>query len=146
MDMQAQSSPPGVIKRLQNAINQHDLDEFVACFDPAYQSEQPVHPDRTFQGQDQVRKNWSQVFSGIPDLEAILLLCMSEGETVWTEWDWKGTYTDGTPFSMRGVIIFGIQQDQIKWGRLYMELVQESSTGIDASVQQLYRPGSQPES
>jgi limonene-1,2-epoxide hydrolase len=145
METQAQPDPILVIKRLQSAINQHDLDAFVTCIDPAYQSEQPVHPDRIFQGQNQARKNWSQVFSGIPDIEATLLRCTSEGKTVWAEWHWKGTYTDGTLFSMRGVTIFGIQQGRIRWGRLYMEPVEEVGADIDASVQQLYKPGSQPE-
>jgi hypothetical protein len=30
-------------ERLLDAINAHDLDAFVACFDPGYSSEQPAH-------------------------------------------------------------------------------------------------------
>jgi hypothetical protein len=32
------STPKGVIERLRNAMNQHDLKEFLACIDPAYRS------------------------------------------------------------------------------------------------------------
>jgi hypothetical protein len=32
-------SPLSTIERLQSAINQHDIDAFVDCFDPGYQSE-----------------------------------------------------------------------------------------------------------
>jgi hypothetical protein len=46
-----------VLERLRDAQNGHDLDAFVACFDPQYRSEQPVHPDRAFVGSEQVRSN-----------------------------------------------------------------------------------------
>jgi len=41
-----------VIERLQKAMNNHDLEAFVECFNPDYQSEQPVHPDRRFRGRN----------------------------------------------------------------------------------------------
>jgi len=43
------------------------------------------------------------------------------------EWYWFGTHRDGTQFGMRGVSIVGVQADQIKWARLYMEPVSASS-------------------
>ena len=49
--------PTSVVARLHQAMNTHDLDAFVACFDPTYHSEQPVHPNRTFTGNAQVRTN-----------------------------------------------------------------------------------------
>jgi hypothetical protein len=52
-----------VLERLRDAQNGH-LDAFVACFDPQYRSEQPVHPDRALVGSEQVRKNWGEVFAG----------------------------------------------------------------------------------
>jgi hypothetical protein len=39
---------PAVIERLCEAINQHDPDAMVECFDPDYRSEQPAHPNRGF--------------------------------------------------------------------------------------------------
>jgi ketosteroid isomerase-like protein len=35
-----------------DAMNRHDIDAFVACFDTDYSSEQPAHPGRTFRGSD----------------------------------------------------------------------------------------------
>lgn len=67
------TSPAAVLERLHAAMNQHDLNAFLACFDPSYRSEQPVHPDRAFGGIDQVRKNWSSLFAAIPDFHADLL-------------------------------------------------------------------------
>ena len=116
-----------VLERLQQAQNSHDLEAFVACFAPDYQSAQPVHPDRAFQGAEQVRKNWSNIFQDIPDFHAELVRSAVDGETIWAEWYWFGTKRDGAQFAVRGVTIMGIQADQIMWGRLYMEPVQESS-------------------
>jgi len=62
-----------LLERLRDAQNAHDLDAFVARFDPRYRSEQPVHPDRAFVGADQVRRNWAEVFAGVPDFRAELL-------------------------------------------------------------------------
>jgi hypothetical protein len=50
-------SPPSLLERMHIAHIQHDLDAFVNCFDPEYESEQLVHPDRAFLGREQVRKN-----------------------------------------------------------------------------------------
>ena len=92
-----------VLERLRDAQNAHDLDAFVACFDPRYRSEQPVHPDRAFVGADQVRRNWAEVFAGVPDFRAELLRSAHQGDTGWAEWHWHGTRADGTRLDMRGV-------------------------------------------
>jgi len=52
-----ESSQIVVIERLQQAQNARDIEAFLACIAPDYQSDQPLHPDRGFQGRDQVRKN-----------------------------------------------------------------------------------------
>jgi hypothetical protein len=61
-----------VLERLRDAQNRYDLDAFLDCFDSGYRSEQPVHPDRAFTGQEQVRRNWTAVFDGMPDFRAEL--------------------------------------------------------------------------
>lgn len=116
-----------VLERLQQALNAHDLEAFVACFAPDYQSGQPIHPDRAFQGAEQVRKNWTKIFQDVPDFHAELLRSAVDGDVVWAEWHWFGTNRDGAQFAVRGVTIMGVQADQIRWGRLYMEPVQEPS-------------------
>jgi ketosteroid isomerase-like protein len=142
--MATQSNPQAVIDRLQAAQNQRDLAAFLACIAPDYQSEQPVHPDKAFQGSEQVRKNWSAMFSGVPDFRSEQLRSVVEGDTVWTEWHWSGTHTDGRPFAMRGVTIFGVRDERIVWGRLYMEPVQQTGAGIDAQMQR-WAHGAPPE-
>jgi hypothetical protein len=131
-----------VLGRLRDAQNDHDLDAFVACFHTDYRSEQPVHPDRAFVGSEQVRSNWAEVFAGVPDFQAELPRAADQGDTGWAAWHWHGTRTDGTRLDMRGVTIFGVRQDRINWGRLYLEDV-EGGQGIDQAVHHMAR-GTEP--
>lgn len=127
-------SPLSVLERSHIAMNQHDLEAFLECIDPDYHSEQPVHPDRQFTGKDQVYKNWSNIFSSIPDFHAELLRVACDDNTVWAEWDWQGTRSDDTLFHMRGTTIFEVRNDRIISGRLYIEPVERGGAGIDANI------------
>ncbi len=113
-----------LVERLQRAMNAHDLEGFLACFDPNYASEQPVHQDRAFRGREQVRKNWTRIFKEVPDFAAEALHVVASDDVIWTEWAWTGTRTDGTRLNTRGVILFGVRDGRIVSGRLYMEPVQ----------------------
>ena len=128
---------PEVLEHLYHAVNQHDLEAFVACFHPDYRSEQPVHPNRGFGGREQVRTNWKALFEGMPDFRAELLATATEGDTVWSEWRWTGTRATEAPLDIRGVTLFGIKAGRIVSGRLYMEEVEEASEGIDETVRRL---------
>lgn len=131
-----------ITDRLLTAINAHDLDAFVACFAPDYESQQPAHPNRAFRGSDQVRKNWQGVFAGIPDFTAEILLSVATGNGVEvSEWRWRGTHTDGAPFAMQGMVVTGVERDRIAWQRLYVEPVEQGGADIDEMVQETYRPG-----
>jgi hypothetical protein len=90
-----------VVERLHQAMNEHDLETFDACFDPGYRSEQPAHPNRGFGGREQVEKNWSTLFAGIPDFHAELLTTATAGETLCSEWHWTGTRENEAPFDAR---------------------------------------------
>ena len=130
-----------VMDRLLSAMNAHDLDAFVACFADDYESQQPAHPSRAFRGSDQVRRNWEAVFAGVPDFTAELILSTGTEDGVEiAEWRWQGTHRDGSPFGMHGVIVTGVQDDQIAWGRLYMEPIERVGADIDEMVQETYRP------
>ena len=129
------------MERLAAAMNAHDIEAHVACFAEDYRSEQPVHPDRGFGGRDQVRANWSAIFAGIPDFEAELVRTAAEGDTVWSEWRWRGNRDTGSPLDMAGVIVCGVRDGLIAWGRLYVEDVQRSGEGIDAAVRRMATGG-----
>ena len=79
--MGAPPEPRLVVERLNDAMNAHDIDAFVACFDDDYESEQPAHPDRAFRGREQVRRNWSAIFEGVPDFRSELVRSTASGET-----------------------------------------------------------------
>jgi ketosteroid isomerase-like protein len=139
--MSSTTAPLSVIERMRDAINAHDLDTLAACFAPDYASEFPAHPDRAFRGRDQMRRNWVQIFGGVPDLAATLLRSASDDGTAWAEWDWRGTRADGAPFAMRGVTIVGVERDLITWARMYMEPVETGGAGNDAAVRQRVASG-----
>jgi len=120
--------------KLKDALNAHDIEAFVACFDDNYYSEQPVHPDRTFQGREQVRRNWASNFDEMPDFSAQLIRHAINKDSIWTEWEWQGTRRDNSKLFMRGVMIIGVQEDKITWGRLYVEPVEMNGKGIEAAV------------
>jgi ketosteroid isomerase-like protein len=126
-----------VAERLSAAMNAHDIEAFAACFDEEYESEQPVHPDRAFRGRDQVRRNWSAIFEGVPDFTAELISASVEGDTEWSEWRWRGTQSDGTPLDMAGVIVGGVADERLRWARLYVEPVEQGGAGIDAAVRDM---------
>ena len=129
-----------VMRRILAALNAHDLDAFVACFAPGYRSEQPAHPARAFIGSDQVRRNWAGVFSGVPDFHAELLTEAALENVEVGEWRWTGHHTDGSAFAMAGVIVVGVEADEIVWGRLYMEPVEEAGVALDEMVERVYKP------
>jgi hypothetical protein len=123
-----------VVERLNAAMNAHDIEAFVACFDEAYESEQPAHPDRAFTGRDHVRRNWAAIFDGVPDFKAELLEAAATGEIEWSEWRWRGTQLDGARLDMAGVMVCGVGEGRLRWARLYVEPIEQGGAGIDAAV------------
>lgn len=127
-----------VVDRLVKAVNGHDLDGLVSCFAEDYLNETPVHPQRSFTGSGQVRANWTQIFTGVSDIEATVLRRIERDDQVWTEWDMSGTRVeDGGPFLMRGVVIFGIRGPVISSARFYLEPAEDISGDVDAHTQRV---------
>jgi limonene-1,2-epoxide hydrolase len=130
------SSAIEVMERLLDATNRHDLDRLVGCFAPDFVNETPAHPARSFVGSEQVRRNWAQIFAGVPDLEAEILRRSVDGATVWTEWEMRGTRVDGSPHLMRGVGIFSAEDGRFSSLRFYLEPVERGGAGIDEAVRE----------
>jgi ketosteroid isomerase-like protein len=129
--------PRAVMDRLTAAQNAHDLEAMLACFHDDYHSEQPLFPARTFAGIDQVRANWSALLHAIPDFHAEVLRSATDGEIVFAEVHWTGTKADDTPLEERGVIVMGIRNSRIAWGRLYVDEVEREGADIDAAVRRM---------
>lgn len=134
------SDPPepgtAVLERLVRAVNRHDLDAVEGCFADGYRNETPVHPARGFTGREQVRHNWEQIFSFIPDITARVLRQCCDREVVWSEWEMSGTRRDGTAHQMTGVVVFGVGEGGFAWARFYLEPVQTGGPDVNAAVRQ----------
>jgi ketosteroid isomerase-like protein len=129
-----------VLERLAGATNDHDLDAIVACFAPDYRNETPAHPERSFTGNDQVRRNWEQILAFVPDISAEVIRSAVDGDTVWSEWEMRGTRRDGSAHCMRGVMIIGVVDELISWMRFYLEPVEIASGDVDTAVSRQVRP------
>lgn len=123
-----------LIDRLMEATNQHDLNALTDCFHSDYDSEFPAHPERAFQGHQQMRRNWTRMFASVPDLSSRLVRSAFDANAVWAEWEWTGTRIDGKPFDMRGVTIQEVRDGKIAWARLYMEPVERSTENAEAGM------------
>jgi len=128
------AGPEALLRRLLGATNDHDLDALSACFAEDYVNETPVHPTRGFRGRAQVRTNWETIFTAVPDISARVDRSIADGETVWSEWEMRGTRRDGSPHVMRGVVIFGVRAEQAVWARFYLEPVQEGGGDVNEAV------------
>ncbi|MDT4910950.1 MAG: hypothetical protein QOC66_78 [Pseudonocardiales bacterium] len=121
-------------------MNARDAEAFAACVARDYDSTQPAHPARAFRGRNQVLENWIAVFAGVPDFSAELLTYAVRDDVEFAEWHWHGTHLDGSAFEMRGTTVFGVRDDLVQWGRLYMEPVDVDGDDIQAMVRDTYKP------
>jgi ketosteroid isomerase-like protein len=124
-----------VVNRLVMATNDHDIDALVDCFAAEYVNETPAHPQRGFRGRDQIRRNWTTIFAGVPDITTRVVASIDDGHNVWTEWEMSGTRGDGAPHAMAGVIIFGVSDNRIVSARFYLEPVEQTSGDVNAAVE-----------
>jgi ketosteroid isomerase-like protein len=125
--------PGALVERLCRAVNEHDIEALTTCFASDYRNETPAHPARGFTGRSQVRRNWEQIFAAVPDLTAEVRL-IADQQTVWSEWEMRGTRQDGSPHLMRGVVIFGVDRGEATWARFYLEPVQEGGGDVDDAI------------
>jgi hypothetical protein len=75
----------------------------------------------------------------VPDFRADLVRSAWAAATGWAEWHWHGTRRDGTDLNIKGVTIFGVQDESIVWDRLYMDYVQGAGDGIDRAMDKMTR-------
>src|SRR5258708_33401324 len=88
--------PMTAVERLVGVTNAHDIDGAVSCFADDYVLDAPVHPQRSFRGNEQVRRNWTQIFGAVPDIAVRVLRSACDGNAAWTEWEMTGTRRDRT--------------------------------------------------
>ncbi|HET8561288.1 MAG TPA: nuclear transport factor 2 family protein [Marmoricola sp.] len=122
------------LARVLEATNAHDVERIVGCFTPDYVNETPCHPTHGFTGNEQVRRNWTAILTGVPDLVATVRDEVSAGDRVWSEWEMRGTRRDGSPHLMRGVMIFDAVGDRARGCRFYLEPVVDDGMSADDVV------------
>ena len=110
---------------LRDATNSRSVAQVADCFADDYLNQTPAHPGRGFTGKDQVRRNWAQIFAAIPDHTAALIASAQDGDTVWTEWEMRGTRADGAPHLMCGAIVFTVRDGLAHAARFYLEPVDD---------------------
>lgn len=126
--------PKRLLQRLDIAINTHDVENLLRCFQVDYESIDPAHPGNEFTGLSKLRRYWEETFTRMPDFRAELLRYAVEAETIWSEWHWHEERESGT--SQMGVVIFGVEEGLIAWGRSYMETIRpaENDSGNEMSI------------
>jgi len=116
------------LERMLEAINSHDINAMVSCFVDDYRCEIPLHPSRSFVGDNHVRQNWTGLFRRVPDIEARVLRSVEDGDRLWSEWEMIGTTIDGSDFRTGGVAILGVENGRFAWSRFYLEPVDDQPT------------------
>src|SRR5437868_107707 len=119
-----------LLDRMRAALDAHDLDTFVGFFRDDYVGERPRHPGSKISSRDDVRRNWSEVISDVPDLRVEVPAAVQDGDTIWSEWRAYGTARSGAILELRGVIIFGVQDDRVAWSRMYLEPVEQEGLSL----------------
>lgn len=144
--MEALTHDPGpgaLVERLCRATNDHDLEALLNCFAVDFRNDTPAHPARSFLGRAQVRHNWEQIFSAVPDITTEVRWLADE-HTVWSEWEMRGTRRDGLPHLMRGVVIFGVQGTEASWARFYLEPVEVDGGDVNQTIRRAVGAGNGP--
>src|SRR4029450_10881980 len=116
---------------MRPALDAHDLDLFVSFFREDYVGERPRHPGAAVSSREDVRRNWEGVISDVPDLRVDVPAAVQDSNTIWSEWRAYGTARSGAMLELRGVIIFGIQDDLVAWSRMYVEPVEQEGLTLD---------------
>jgi ketosteroid isomerase-like protein len=122
---QADAAAREMVGRLEQAINDRDLEGLIALFHPDVVVEYPAHHSRTFHGRDQIWRNWAPIMAKLDDFKATVLSSAVVGDTAWVEYLWQGTQADGSPGDMAGVVIHELQGDKISRVRFYLEPVEK---------------------
>jgi ketosteroid isomerase-like protein len=122
------------VNRIFEATNAHDVDSLTRCFAEDYVNETPLHPSRGFRGRNQVSKNWTAIFHGVPDIRAEIVRSAYDGNEAWVECEMSGIRRDGTTHLMRGVIVFQVASGLMSSARFYLEPVDTEDLSVDEAV------------
>ena len=113
------SDPMAVVTRFLDAANRHDTEALYASVHPEFESFQPLHPIRNFRGPGQLISNWKAIFKSEPGFRLTVLRASTTGNTVWVELHGAGESAEAA-----GIFILGVDNQRIRWVRVYSDLVE----------------------
>jgi limonene-1,2-epoxide hydrolase len=121
--------PKRLLERLHTALNTRDLTNLLHCLQVDFEQIHPARPGTDTTGLEAARAEWDAIFDAYPDFRADLLRQAIEGNTIWTEWHWFGKQAGGQTGSLNrvGVIVYGVEEGLLAWGREYMVDTAEQS-------------------
>ncbi len=114
--------PKRLLERLHTALNTRDITNLLHCLQVDYERILPTQKGKNTTGLEAAREEWDTIFTRYPDFQADLLRQAIEGNTIWTEWHWHASAPGGQSGGLNraGVIIFGVEEGLLAWGREYM--------------------------
>lgn len=130
-----------LLEQMRAALDAHDLDAFLEFFREDYVGERPRHPGSPVSSREDVRSNWAEVISDVPDLRVEVPAAVEDGDRIWSEWRAYGTSRTGARLELRGVIIFGLQDGKVAWSRMYLEPVEQGLSLDELAGVAPRRPG-----
>jgi len=130
--MDATRTPAQLVHQLVAATNAHDIDGLVDCFAVDYELTDPIHPARSFTGSAQVRRNWTTLFTAVPDVRIQVQDFAVVDAGFWLEAGQFGTRRDGRLLEMRTVLIAAVADGRITSAHLYAAPVEPGGPDIDA--------------
>ncbi|EGG48193.1 nuclear transport factor 2 family protein [Streptomyces griseoaurantiacus] len=129
--MNEKTTTPDILRRMENAMNAHDLDAFADCFAGNLRSRRPLHPQSGITDHAKMRENWAGLFAHVPDLVAAVQRSAEDGDQVWAEWEIGGTTVESARYLSRGVTILTLENDRIASVRFYLDNVDPEVQGAD---------------
>ena len=106
----------GVLERMLEGFNNHDLDTIMSLFHDDCVFESPRGPDpwgRRFVGQAEVREGLGARFRGIPDVQYHAGSHFVAGDRGVSEWTLTGTTVDDERLEVRGCDLWTFRDDKI---------------------------------
>lgn len=112
-----------MVGKLEQTINNRDLEGLVDLFHPNVVVEYPAHPSQNFSGRDQIWRNWAPIMAKLDDFRAVVVRSAVDDGSAWIEWLWQGRQADGSPGDQAGIVIHELDGDRISHVRFYLEPV-----------------------
>ncbi len=117
----------GVLERMLDGFNRHDLDTIMSLFAEDCVFESPRGPDpwgRRFVGKDEVRAGLGMRFEGIPDVHYEGRGDFVAGDRGVSEWTLTGTTTTGERLDVRGCDLWTFRGDEVVRKDSYWKIVE----------------------